>query len=195
MVKYTPDYQFKEGIYITFRSFKTNNPVSISTIVTNIPLNDISFFNKLLKKEKIIYYDDNGIRQTIETSQIWGYSKNNTIYINYEDDFFRIPTIGKISQFLATVKVTRTASDPFYNGMYGMGGMSATYESKETRTFLLNMDNGLIYENNYKNVEKLIMSDKEIYTEYMNLKKRQRKKISYMYIKKYNDKNPIYFIK
>jgi len=196
LVKYTPEYQFKEGIYVDFNSFKTNNPITISTIVTNIPLNDIEFFNKLLKKEKISFYDNNGIKQSIETKHLWGYSKHNTAYINYDGNFYRIPTIGKISQFIASVTVVRTASDPFYGGgYYGGIGPTTTYEDKETKKFLLSLEDGTIYENNYKNVEKLLLSDKQIYNEYMSLKKRKRKQLSYMYIKKFNNTNPIYFPK
>ena len=194
LVKYTPEYQFKEGIYVDFESFKTNNPITISTIVTNIPLNDIDFFNKLLKKEKISFYDNNGIKQSIEPKHLWGYSKHNTAYINYNGNFYRLPTIGKISQFIASVTVVRTTSDPFYGGgYYGGVGPTTTYEDKETKHFLLSLENGTVYENNYKNVEKLLLSDKQIYDEYMALKKRKRKQLSYMFIKKFNDANPVYF--
>ena len=196
LVKYTPEYQFKDGIYVDFESFKTNNPITNSTIVTNIPLNDIDFYNKLLEKDKISYYDDNGIKQTVEPKHLWGYSIHNIIHINYDGKFYRLPTIGKISQFIASVTVIRTASDPYYGGgYYGGIGPSTTYEDKETRHFLLDLENGGVYENNYKTVEKLLISDKQIYDEYMALKKRKRKKLSYMYIKKFNDANPIYFPK
>ena len=152
--------------------------------------------NKLLKKEKISFYDNNGIRQSIEPKYLWGYSKHNTPYINYNGNFYRLPTIGKISQFIASVTVVRTASDPFYGGgYYGGIGPTTTYEDKETKHFLLSIENGVIYENNYKNVEKLLLSDKQIYAEYMALKKRKRKQLSYMFIKKFNDANPVYFPK
>lgn len=197
MVKYTPEYKFKEGIYIDFQSFKNNNPITISTIVTNIPLKDINFFKKLFKKEKIYFYDDNGIKQSIEPKNLWGYSKNNTIYINYDGEFYRLPTIGKISQFIANVKVIRTTADPFFDGGYYGGGIgpNRTYEDKETHKFILSLENGGVYENNYKNVENLIISDKNIYDEYTALKRRKRKQLSYMYIRKFNDANPIYFPK
>lgn len=197
LVEYSPEYIFKEGIYVNFEMFKANNPISISTIVTNIPLNDIDFFNKLLQKEKIVFYDNNGIKQTIEPKNLWGYSIHNIIYINYENNFFRIPTIGKITQFIAKVTVIRTASDPFYGGGYYGGGMgpTTTYEDQETKHFLLSLENGAVYQNNYKAIEKLIIKDTTIYTEYMKLKKRKRKQLSYMYIKKFNDANPVFFPK
>ncbi len=195
LVKYTPEYQFKEGIYIDFESFKNNNPITISTIVTNIPLSDIDFFNKLLKKEKISFYDTNGIRQSVEPKHLWGYSKHNTIYINYNGNFYRLPTIGKISQFIASVTVIRTEPDMMYGSYYGGVGPTTTYEDKETKQFLLNLEDGTVYENNYKNVEKLIVSDKKTYDEYMAFKKRKRKQLSYMYIRKFNDANPVYFPK
>ncbi len=195
LVKYSPDFVFNEGVYFTYESFKQNKPYSKSLIVTNIPLNDIDFFNKITENEKIVVFDETGTKQEINTNQLWGYCNNNIIYINYEGKFYRMPIIGEISQFIANIKIIRTSPDPFYSRGYYPNMGTTTYEDSEIRQFLLNFSNGNIYFNNYKNVEILISSNKVIYDEYMALPKRKRKQLSYMYIKKFNDANPIYFPK
>lgn len=195
LIKYTPNYKFEEGIYVSFNAVKNNLPIPKSTLVTSIPLNDIMFFDKLFKQEQIHFYDENGVKQTIDINTIWGYSKNNILYINFENNFYRLPTIGKISQFIAKIKVLRQTSPSMYNSYYYPEMGMRTYEDTETRHFLLSFENGIIYQNNYKNVEKLLVSDTLIYNEYMSLKKRKRRKFSYIYIRKFNDNNDLFFPK
>ena len=183
--------KLKEGIYINFDSFKKNKPINKNFIVTNIPLNALDFYKKLSQTQTIFFFDTSGIKKQIDTKNIWGYSENNHVYINYNAHFYKIPALGRISQFIAKIKVMRTETDPLYSGYYNMA--TRTYEYEETHHFLLSLDNGQIYEYNYKNVEKLISPDKELFNEYIKLKKRQRKKLAYKYISLYNKRNPIKF--
>ena len=178
-----------EGIFINFEQVKANKPIDKNSIVTNIPINAIDFYKKLTERETIAFFDENGEKKQIDTKHIWGFCENNHLYINYNGRFYKIPSLGRISQFIAKVKVMRTETDPMYSGYYNMA--TRTYEYEETHHFLLSFDTGQIYEYNYKNVERLISSDKKLYEEFSHLRKRMKKKLAYKYIMMYNKRNPL----
>ena len=73
MVKYTPDFRFKDGIYLNFEQVKNNSPIPKAKLLTSVDYNDREFFKKLLEMDKIYFYDDMGVRQEVAKSNIWGY--------------------------------------------------------------------------------------------------------------------------
>ena len=46
MVKYTPDFRFKDGIYINFDQVRLNNPIPKAKLLTSTDYNDREFFDK-----------------------------------------------------------------------------------------------------------------------------------------------------
>jgi hypothetical protein len=71
MVKYTPDFRFKDGIYVNFDQVKANSPIPKAKLLTSTDYNDKEFFKKILEPDKIYYYDAMGIRQEIAKNTIW----------------------------------------------------------------------------------------------------------------------------
>ena len=118
MVKVTPDFRFKDGIYLNFDQVKMNSPIPKAKILTSADYNDKEFFRDLLESDKIYFYDNMGIRQEVSKSDIWGYSRNGIIYIQVQGNFNRITFVGSISHFVADI----TTYDPrYYNSPYGYG--------------------------------------------------------------------------
>ena len=192
----TTNFKFEDGIYIDFNSVRYLNPINKSSIITNLPLNDVEFFKKLLKQEFIEFYNKEGVRQKIKKINIWGYSYNGTLFKNSGGDFFRVPLVASISQYVASVTVMREyATDPFMNSYYAGGIGTTRYETKEAHTFMISFEYGIIYDYNYKNLEILLAEDEELFNEYTSLKKRERKQKIFLYIRKYNEKHPLYLYK
>jgi hypothetical protein len=46
-----------------------------------------------------------------------------------------------------------------------------------------------------KNVEVLLMKDPELYDEFVRLSRKKKKQMLFYYIRKYNEKNPLYLPK
>ena len=101
MVRYTPDFRFRDGVYVNFDQVKQNNPIPKARLLTSTDYNDKEFFKKLLESEKIYYYDGMGIRQEIDVDNIWGYARNGVIYIQVQNNFNRITFVGSICHFVA----------------------------------------------------------------------------------------------
>jgi len=62
----------------------------------------------------------------------------------------------------------------------------------EIKQYLINFEEGDIVDFDQKNTEMLIMKDSELYEEYVRLPRKERKNLMFVYIRKYNERNPLY---
>ena len=55
MVKYTPEFKFKDGIYLNFEQVKANTPIPKSKLLTSVDYNDREFFKKVFEADKDLF--------------------------------------------------------------------------------------------------------------------------------------------
>jgi hypothetical protein len=215
-VKYTPDFKFKDGIYLNFDQVKANNPIPKAKILTSADYNDREFFNKVFESGKIYFYDEMGVRQEISKSNIWGFARNGVLYVSIQDNFNRITFVGSICHFVADI----TTYDTRYNNYspygyydpysmyspyssYGYGGYSpyGSYYSpyrqqstarNELKQYIFDFETGKVLEFTPDNVQILLMKDPSVYDEYVQLPRKKKKELMFVYIRKFNEKNPLY---
>jgi len=200
MVKYSPDYRFKDGIFLNFEQVKNNNPLHKSLVVTSVSYDDPDFFNNLLEKNgELQIFDELGNVHSVDVKNIWGYSQNGVLHINLNDGFFRITIIGNICHFVASITTYRDYYNPYspysgyYNYPYGYYNPYSTNSTTEVRQYLLNFTTGEVFNYTVQNVELLLMSDPELHDEFVSLKKREKDQRKFMYIRMFNERNPLYF--
>jgi len=194
------DFRFKDGIFLSFDQVKANDPIPKSFLVTIVPLNDQAFYDKVLSHEIVTYYDDKGIRHHIKKENIWGYSRNGILYVQVDGHFNRITIVGGICHFVGTRTIVDTRYyDPYnryyypaYSYYYPPTYETTTYERTEMRQFILDFETGKIMEYNVQSVEVALMRDPELYDEYARLGPSKRKQMRFMYIRKFNERNPVY---
>lgn len=218
MVKYTPDFRFTDGIFLNFDQVKANSPIPKAKILTSTDYNDKDFFKNLMSGEKIYFYDGMGIRQEVERNDVWGYSRNGVLYVQIQGSFNRITFIGNICHFVADIT---SYDNRYYNSPYGYydpyyspyyspyyypysyGNYYSPYGSyyspyrqnsgrNELRQYLIDFDSGKILEYDVENTELLLMRDAELHEEYMRLPGRKKKDLMFVYIRKFNERNPLY---
>jgi len=198
-VKYDPDFNFKEGIYANFEMVKANSPIPKSRLVTDIDFFDRDFFDKVTEQKNISFYDDNGVLQEINSSNIWGYGRNGVLYIHVGEGYYRISYMGSISHLVATITTYNRPNyyDPYnyYGGYnsYRYMGPSSTNTTTEVRQYLLDFTTGDILEYSIESVEILLMKDPELYDEFASLRKKQKKQMKFVYIRKFNERHPLWF--
>jgi len=195
LIEYSPDFKFKEGIYINFDQVKTNSPLPKSRILSTYDYTDPDFFNQILEKDKIYYYDQIGNKQELRTRDIWGYSRNGFIYLKMEDGYFRITLIGAISHFIASQTTYSNAyNSPYYNSyMDSYRTYPSSYQTTEMRQYLLNFLTGTVLDYTDNSLEAILIQDPELHDEYMALRKKKRKQMRFIYIRKFNERHPLYF--
>jgi hypothetical protein len=213
MVKYTPDFRFKDGIYLNFDQVKENSPIPKAKLLTSTDYNDREFFKKLLESDKIYFYDAMGIRQEVPKNNIWGYSRNGVLYIQVQEEFNRITFVGSICHFVADVTTTdpRYYNSPYgyydpysYYSPFGYGSYYYPYGSyyspysrtnmtrNEVKQFIFDFESGKVLDFDLENTELLLMKDSQLYEEFMKLPRKKRKDLMFVYIRKFNENNPLY---
>ncbi len=198
-VKYTPDFRFKEGVFTNFEQVKQNSPIPKSRIITAIPYDDPDFFERVLKEKKLQLYDNIGVKQEIQTKSIWGFSRNGVLYIYLNDGYFRITIIGNICHFVGTLtSYNRNYGNPYYGYGYPYYyspyySPSASNSTVEMKQYLLDFNTGNVLDYNEESVGILLMSDPELHDEFAGLNKKKQKQLKFLYIRKFNERNPLYF--
>lgn len=211
MVKYTPDFKFTDGIYLNFDQVKSNSPIPKSKLLTSADYNDREFFNKIFASEKIYYYDEMGVRQELEKNNIWGFSRNGVLYVLIQGNFNRITFFGSICHFVADVTTYDTRYnyspygyyDPYYSypysygSYYPYGSYYSPYRQQsmarnELRQYIIDFETGKILEFTVDNVKLLLMKDPSVYDEYIQLPRKKKKELMFVYVRKFNEKNPLY---
>lgn len=202
MVEYTTDFEFRDGIFANFNMVKDNNPIPPARIVTDVDLFDRDFYDKVTAAKEITIYDENGVRKVMKTGDIWGYGRNGVLYINVGSSFHRISFVGSISHFVASITTYNSRYyDPYYynpyyyNSYYYNRHMSprSNYASTELKQYLLDFKTGKVMEYDTEAVEVLLMEDPELYDEYVSLRNRKKKQMKFVFIRRFNEKHPLYF--
>jgi hypothetical protein len=197
MVRYTPEYKFKEGIYLNFEQVRQNAPILKSRIITTVAYDNPDFFDLILKEKKVQLFDELGTKKEIQTKNLWGFCRNGVLYININDGYFRITIVGSICHFVASL--TTYYNDrynyygygyPYYSGAYPTYSGTTNVEMKQ---YLLDFKTGNILEYNEQSVEVLLMADPKLHDEFAALSKKKRKQLKFLYIRKFNERNPLYF--
>jgi hypothetical protein len=197
-MRYSPEFRFADGIYLDFSEVKGNAPIPKSRILTTLDFNDEEFFNRLLEEKKIYFFDNLGAKREVETKKLWGFSRNGNLYIRVGNEFDRIIIVGSICHFAANISTyNQRYYDPYiydryYSPYNSYNNPSANYETKEMRQFLLDFSTGNIMDYEVKSVEVLIMQDPELHDEYMGLSNKKKKQLKFMYVRKFNERNPLY---
>lgn len=194
LIAYGPDFKFKEGFYLNFEQVKNNDPLPKSRVIATFDYSDPNFFERILEKDKIYYYDGIGNKKELKTKNIWGYSRNGFIYIRMEDGFFRITQVGMISHFVASHTVyTTNYNSPYYNYYYDSYRSYNRYPDTEVRQYLFDFVNGRVLDYTDESLSILLMADPELHDEYASLSRKKRKQRRFIYIRKFNEKHPLYF--
>ena len=211
MVKYTPEFRFMDGIYLNFEQVKMNSPIPKAKLLTSVDYNDREFFKKIFEMEKIYFYDNMGVRQEVAKNSIWGYARNGVLYVQIQEGFNRITFVGSICHFVADITTydSRYYNSPYgyYDPYYSPYGYSNYYNPyspyyspyrqsnmsrNELKQYIIDFESGKVLEFDVENTELLLMKDNQLYEEYVQLSRKKKKELMFVYIRKFNEKNPLY---
>lgn len=214
-VMYEPGFKFTDGIYVNFDQVRENSPIPKAKLLTSADYNDRDFFKKVFESEKIYFYDEIGVRQELEKSEIWGFARNGVLYVQIQENFNRITFVGSICHFVADITTYDSRYygnspyggyyDPYYSPYgyspygsyyspygYGMPYRQTPTSRNELKQYLIDFETGKVIDYEPKNVKILIMKDAELYEEYVKLSRKKQKQLMFVYIRKFNEKNPLY---
>lgn len=182
----------KEGVYLSHQDFRKNNPITKEQIKTKLDKEQLDFYYKLTQSNQIEYSLGNST-YTVAPKTIWGFEQNNVLFVNYNGSFYRVPVFGAICYFAGIVEVTGYYTG-VYDPMYGMGG-SRTIKTKELNEFIMDYYTGKVLVFNLSDLTMMLSKDEDIYKQFKSISKRKRRKQASRFIRMYNEKHPIYYLK
>jgi len=189
-IAYSKSLVLKEGIYFNFSDFKQNKAFPAQKINSDLDKSSIDFFSNLVQKKTILLKDSGKAERRISKDQLWGFCQNGSIYYQIKGDFIKIPILGRLSHF---VHYTVTAGSgnsyaPFYYN-------NANFETTNIDEYIMDGSSGTLYDFSVKNMEKLLEADSALSAEFSQLKSKKKKDLKFLYVRKYNEKHPLYFFK
>lgn len=189
-VQYVQGFPFKEGIYLTYEQFKANKPVPKRDIIFGDDSTRTDFIKQALTKDMVVWKDSiTGNTVSAKVSSLWGYSENSSVYIRFNYAFNRIMVIGSICHFTSYV------TDYMYTGPGTYPNQQYGTPVESLQQFVLDTKTGRILSYDVANMETLLASDSTLHAEFMSLKRRQKKDQLFIYLRKYNERHPLYFRK
>lgn len=182
-VKYNGEFEFTDGIYLSFEEFASNNP-SIKEFHIKKPTPIADPLNILLE-----YRCPDSIKtlDNCDISDCWGYAYKGSVYIahSYYAYYFKVQVIGAVCHFTGLSGVG--IQPPINNDV--VSGFGADNDYKQ---FMIDFKTGEINVFNYRNFSSFLeINDNELYLELSQ--KKRKKKFIFQYLLKYNEKHPIYF--
>lgn len=200
LVIYTPEFKFREGIFLNHSQVKSNRPVPKSRVLTTVDYSDRDFYLKVLEQKRLLYMDHLGMKHEVRTDDVWGFSRNGILFVGIDGKYHRITIVGSICHFVATITTYDSRYyDPYYYNPYDYyyryGGYPRNTQSSEMRQYILDFESGRAYDYNVQGLDVLLMKDPELHDEYSQLKKKKKRQQKFVYLRKFNERNPLYIPK
>ena len=181
-VRYQGGFDFREGIYQDFAAFRQNTP---SIALEKLSDEQGSAIHDIRRTERFFHVDSTGQRREIELDKTWGFCNNNIVYLRAGDGFYRIGLMGALCHVL--FEYSYRQFDPYY----GIGTTTQTVQVQ----YLLDMSSGAFVPFNDAGMGQAIAGDIIMKEEWDHLGKKQRRKpeVLHQYMRRYNDRHPLYF--
>lgn len=189
-VKYSINYNLKNGVYLSHYDFLSNSPIPFESIVS--PEYDSDIIDKIKSVKKISFLDEFGNVAQIRTDDIWGYTRNGRPHINWAGSYHLIPYVGRVSHFVATIRVVYDHYSSGFHDPYRYPTSQRVRYQDEIRQFLIDFDTGEILDFTVENVEHILLRDEELAEEFDNLRRRQKQNMKFYYLRQYNERNPLF---
>lgn len=204
MVRYSPEYKFKDGLYLNIHDLRANDPIPFGRIVTDLNSYNKAFFNEMIINEELILYDESGVRASLKTKDLWGYALNDQLYIMLGGKFQRIIIEGRISLFIASATThEKTRYEPSDTGKHytTTADLYRSYNKKyyysmvtaEGTMSLFDLELNNLTGYDIESLGVLLERDSELSAEYEVLRNREKKEKMMEFIRRFNASHPLYF--
>ncbi|MEO5585553.1 MAG: hypothetical protein ABIQ75_08870 [Flavobacteriales bacterium] len=184
-VRYSGGFVFHDGIYLNFQAFRNNSPsipMGALTTAQGQRVSDLASTNG-----KLSYPDSTGASTRLDLDRTWGFCDNGVVYVRAGNGFSRIGLMGTLAHLV--FDATYQNFDPY---MFN-GGSSYTVEEQR----FLNMETGMFLPVTAGGIDQAISGDAVLKEDFDALSRKQRNKPEtvFLFMRRYNDRHPLYFPK
>ncbi|MBL7963041.1 MAG: hypothetical protein JNM31_04265 [Flavobacteriales bacterium] len=171
------------GIYADFAAFRTNRPTYPLTGVVNdqdIPVRDLRSGGRMFVR------DTTGSRKEVQLDRQWGLSQNNGVYIRAGIGFYRIGMMGSLCHVL--FEQNQRDWDPYG---YPFGGSTVRTVQQQ---YVLDMETGAFQPFTAATMEVILARDEVLKAEWDTLPPKKRgQEVLVLFLRRYNERHPLYF--
>ncbi len=184
MVRYEGGFDFREGVYFDFAAFRQNRP----SVPLEKLLNDQGKHISDLRSasDKLFYLDSAGTKRRIDLDRSWGFCDRDVVFIHAGSGFSRIGLMGALAHLVY---------DATYRTMdysYGYGSSAYTVEQQS----FLDMDTGAFLPVTADGIYQVLQRDDLLKEEFDAVPKKKRKEeVIFLFMRRYNERHPLYFPK
>ncbi|MFT4660807.1 MAG: hypothetical protein ACI8XB_001075 [Patiriisocius sp.] len=186
LVRFTPNFKFKDGIYFSLEEFKANCPkLKASEVVNKRGQQALGLWTQ----HKKLFYKDNDSLVYLPLDDIWGFSEKGKVYLVKDGRQKRLQIIGSMCHIILVENVEEISEN--YYGRNRYNARSITREVN--REYLIDFEKGEMVEFSMENFLDILIRDDELYQSFDKLdSKRIRNQMKFHFLTKFNDKRPIY---
>lgn len=193
------NFQFKDGIYLTFEEFQQNQPTfDWKEVASNIFTNPQTFLTQVAS----IFIPEGNSKFELDTRDIYALSLDGIPYVQVKDNeinrelptFAALKVRGKICYFAFPTIEIKTIAVHAYNPKNGIPFRSGTVE-REQEVFaekMLHFETGEIQDFSVSNFLNWIEDDKDLIKTITNLSPTERKSKLFKCLLIYDDRNRVY---
>jgi len=192
----TLPFRFKDGIYEDFSQVRRNNPVPKENLLIAEDFADPEFYKRILKSNKIIYSTAGGSTKYIDNRKVWGFASDGILHVHWKGYYSPVYMLGTISCFF----LHDLQFDIYKNIIFMHYGFekeisdengNTVVRYRDLKKYLLDFRTGRIMKLNVRNLSRLINSETELFSEYRKLPRAGREAQIFLYIRNFNEKNPL----
>ncbi len=192
------DFDFKDGIYLSFESFQKNQPDYLwEDIRLRMHLNDESLIATINQMELL------DSAQVIPLQKVWGLSFEGVPYINFDTsnvDYVRLAAfrqVGKVCYYSYWTTETEMVSIKAYNPVTGRPFRQAKLpkEKQVLKEWILNFETGAVWPFNKPNLLPWIKEDPTLYEAVKKIDKASPTDTLFNHLKLFNQRNTVFIVK
>lgn len=182
-VRYSGSYVFQDGLYFDFLSFRNNAPSVPTAALTTAQGQRVTSLRTA--GDRLFRPDSTGERVRLDLDRVWGFCEGGIVYVRAGNGFSRIGLMGSLAHL--TYDATYRNYDPYM--MYG----GTTYTVEEQR--FLDMASGTFLPVSAAGIRHALQRDSILLEEFDGLKKKERNRPEtiFLFMRRYNDRHPLYF--
>jgi hypothetical protein len=184
LAKYGPGFRFKDGIYLNAGNFRDNCPAYTKDEVYSKKGTKRRELDP--KEDYFVMLEDSLIKLPFDS--IWGICENGQVFVQHNTAFDRLIVVGKLCHIIHREEVID------YNSNIGMGVSSVPVRREVQVEYLIDLDTEDKVPFTPENLVHYMQDDHVLYMAYTGLSKKERRKSLYVFLHRYNNENPIYFL-
>jgi len=188
LVRFTPNFQFKDGVYMSIEEFQANCP---SLLQKDLLDRKGRPAEGLWTENKRLYTLRNDTLVLLPKGDVWGFSEKGKVYLVKDGRQKRLQIIGSICHIVLIEEV----EDFTTNNNFGRNRYNSRSNVREVnREFMIDFEEGEMIDFDLENFSEILSRDDILYQEFEKIKsKRVKQQMKFHFLTKYNEKYPIYF--